>query len=318
MNNRPISINELDINKVTFVPGPSKPGRNPAINIKYEGQNLQLRVPRLNFPGGVMVRTDEKSGATSYTLMGTLKDCDPYASTSSTATSDVAKFYNFLLDLEKNIKTAAVENSAKWFGKKRSQEAIDDGFNRIIGTSKDNIDGEWVPNGKYPPSFKCKVPVYDNKVSTEIVDGKRDPVYATPEALTSIFSKGVEANLVVSGSIYVIAGGGFGVTWRLQKAQVFQRARVTAADVFEDEEDDTAAAPPMTAPLGTPPGTPTPGWANGPAPRTDGPMARINTYNAMHDESEVTADASERPATPEQPTQSAPPVAPQRKRRTAV
>lgn len=285
MNNRPISINELDINKVTFVPGPSKPGRNPSINIKYEGQNLQIRVPRLGFPGGVMVRTDEKSGSTSYSLMGTLKDCDPYATEQSTATTDIAKFYNFLLDLEKNIKTAAVENSAKWFGKKRSQEAIDDGFNRIIGTSKDNIDGEWVPNGKYPPSFKCKVPVYDNKVSTEIVDGKRDPVYATPEALTSIFSKGVEANLVVSGSIYVIAGGGFGVTWRLQKAQVFQRPRVTAADVFDDEDD----APAVTA---TPVGE------------------EVQT--------ETPEEGGERPATPDQPTQSVPPAAPARKRRTAA
>jgi hypothetical protein len=285
MNNRPISINELDISKVTFVPGPSKPGRNPAINIKYEGQNLQIRVPRLGFPGGVMVRTDEKSGSTSYTLMGTLKDCDPYATEHSTGTSDIAKFYNFLLDLEKGIKTAAVENSSKWFGKKRSQEAIDDGFNRIIGTSKDNIDGEWVPNGKYPPSFKCKVPVYDNKVSTEIVDGKRDPVYATPEALTSIFTKGVEANLVVSGSIYVIAGGGFGVTWRLQKAQVFQRPRVTAADVFDDEDDE--------------------------------PVSSVTVAETENTE-EVTQEEAERPSTPDQPTQPAPTTAPARKRRTAA
>jgi hypothetical protein len=303
MNNRPVSINELDINKVTFVPGPSKPGRNPAINIKYDGQNLQLRVPRLNFPGGVMVRTDEKTGATSYTLMGTLKDCDPYASDYSTATTDLAKFYNFLLDLEKNIKTAAVENSAKWFGKKRSQEAIDDGFNRIVGTSKDNIDGEWVPNGKYPPSFKCKVPVYDNKVSTEIVDGKRDPVYATPEALTSIFSKGVEANLVVSGSIYVIAGGGFGVTWRLQKAQVFQRARVTAADVFESEDVEEG--------VGTPDGV-----ESSPAPRV---TAR---YVPEHERPEVElpeSAAAGRPATPELASpQLAVPSAPQRKRRTVA
>jgi hypothetical protein len=291
MNNRPISINELDMSKVTFVPGPSKPGRNPSINIKHDGQNLQLRVPRLGFPGGVMVRTDEKSGATSYTLMGTLKDCDPYASIPASETSDVTKFYNFLLDLEKSIKTAAVENSAKWFGKKRSQEAIDDGFNRIIGTSKDNIDGEWVPNGKYPPSFKCKVPVYDGRVSTEIVDGKRDPVYATPEALTSIFSKGVEANLVVSGSIYVIAGGGFGVTWRLQKAQVFQKKRTTAADIFDDEDNVAVGGA-------------------GPAP------APVEV-----DETEAPSqlDATERPVTPpEQMSQPVAPNAPQRKRRTAA
>ena len=287
MNNRPISINELDMSKVTFVPGPSKPGRNPAINIKHDGQNLQLRVPRLGFPGGVMVRTDEKSGSTSYTLMGTLKDCDPYATIPASETSDIAKFYNFLLDLEKGIKTAAVENSAKWFGKKRSQEAIDDGFNRIIGTSKDNIDGEWVPNGKYPPSFKCKVPVYDGRVSTEIVDGKRDPVYATPEALTSIFSKGVEANLVVSGSIYVIAGGGFGVTWRLQKAQVFQKKRTTAADVFDDEDDTPVATTSAPAPV-------------------------------VEEDAPSQLDETDRPVTPDQATQPAPPNAPQRKRRTAA
>ena len=238
MNARVIAVSEIDISKITFVPGPSKPGRNPAINIKYEGQNLQLRVPRLNFPGGVMVRTDEKSGSTNYTLMGTLKDCDPYARDQAADTTEITKFYNFLLWLEGAIKAAAIENSPKWFGKKRSQEAIDDGFNRIIGTSKDNVDGEWVPNGKYPPSFKCKLPVYDGRVSSEFVDGKRNPIYATPESLTSIFTKGVEANLIVSGSIYVIAGGGFGVTWRLQKAQVFQRARITAADVFADEESD--------------------------------------------------------------------------------
>jgi len=250
MNNRPISINDLDISKITFVPGPAKAGRNPSINIKYDGQNLQLRVPRLSFPGGVLVRTDEKTGNTTHTLMGTLKDCDPYAKDLSKSDSEIAKFYNFLVNLEEQIRTSAVENSAKWFGKKRSLEAIQDAFNRIIGVSKDNVDGEWVPNGKYPPSFKCKVPVYDGRVSTEIVDGKRDPVYATPESLTSIFSKGVDANLVVSGTIYVIAGGGFGVTWRLQKAQVFPRARLTAADVFdaveEDEEEETVEqdAPP--------------------------------------------------------------------------
>ena len=281
MSNRPISIRNLDINKVSFVPGPSKPGRNPAINLKYDGQNMQILVPRLGFPGGVMVRTDEKSGATSYSLMGTLAGCDNYAKERAPDGTDIQKFYNFLVELEERIITTAVENSVKWFGKKRSEEGIREGFNRIIGTSKDNIDGEWVPNGKYPPSFKTKVPVYENRVSTEIVDGQRNPVYATPESLTSIFSKGVEANLVVSGSIYVIAGGGFGVTWRLNTAQVFARARVTAADIFTAEEDGEEEVPP----------TP----------------------------SESQVEETERPSTPVgQESQPVAPLAPARKRRVAA
>jgi len=281
---RPISIRNLDINKVTFVPGPTKPGRNPAINLKYDGQNMQILVPRLAFPGGVMVRTDEKSGATTYTLMGTLAGCDNYAKEHAPDGTDVQKYYNFLIDLEERIIMAAVENSVKWFGKKRSEEGIREGFNRIVGTSKDNIDGEWVPNGKYPPSFKAKVPVYDNRVSTEIVDGQRNPVYATPESLTSIFTKGVEANLVVSGSIYVIAGGGFGVTWRLQTAQVFARARVTAADIFSAEEDEVD-----------------------------------DVTTAVAAATVADPDEAVRPTTPpDQPTQAAPPAAPARKRRTVA
>jgi hypothetical protein len=278
--NRPIAIRNLDASKISFVPSPTKAGRNPSINLKYDGQNMQILVPRLTFPGGVMVRTDEKSGATAYTLMGTLAGCDSYAKTPSDGNTDVQKFYNFLLELEEKIIAAAVENSVKWFGKKRSEEGIREGFNRIIGTSKDNVDGEWIPNGKYPPSFKAKVPVYDNRVSTEIVDGQRNPMYATPESLVSIFTKGVDANLVVSGSIYVIAGGGFGVTWRLQTAQVFARARVTAADIFTAEDEEA-------------------------------PSTQAEAVPQEQDE--------QRPSTPlDQPTEPVPPMAPARKRRVAA
>lgn len=288
MNSRPISVRTIDISKVSFVPGPSKPGRNPAINLKYDGQPLNILVPRLAFPGGVMMRTDEKTGNTSYTLMGTLANCDNYANDRSDGNTDIQKLYNFLLDLESKIISTAVENSVKWFGKKRSEEGIREGFTRIIGTSKDNIDGEWVPNGKYPPSFKTKIPVYDGKVSMEIVDGNRNSMYATPQSLSSIFSKGVEGNLVVSGSIYVMSGGGFGVTWRVQAAQVFSRASVTAADVFAADDDEDA---PIEA-----------------------PVSAADAFPA-----EETAHDEDRPATPVgRAAPAVPPAAPARKRRTAA
>lgn len=239
MMNRPISVRNIDINKISFVPGQSKSGRIPSINLKYDGQNLQLLLPRLNFPGGVMVR-DNEDGKTSYTLMGSLKDCDPYGKDHYDGPNDVGNLYNLLIDLQEKIISTAVENSTKWFGKKRSEDGIRDGFSPIISLSTDKIDGERVPNGKYPPSIKLKIPVYDGRVQTDVVDSKRNPMYVTPESLVSIFSKGVEANTVVSGSIYIMAGGGFGVTWRLQTAQVFPRAKVTAADIFADENDDLA------------------------------------------------------------------------------
>ena len=238
--NGPIHSSSIDVNHVTFQVGQAKAGRNPSITMRYNGNSLLIRLPRVGYPGGCLVREGD-NGMKTYTLIGSLKGADPYGKERSAGTDDIGKLYNLLSDLENHIIKAAVENSAKWFGKKRSEEAIRDSFKRILSFSTDKVDGEYVPNGKYPPSFRVKVPVYDNRVSTEIVDASRNPVtYVTPESLTSIFPKGVEANLAVSGSIYVIAGGGFGVTWRLTAAQVFPQMRRTAAQMFDDE----SGAPP--------------------------------------------------------------------------
>jgi hypothetical protein len=241
---RPISIRSIDVNRIVFSPGQAKAGRNPSINFKYNDNNLQILVPRVGFPGGVLIR-DGESGNTSYTLIGSMKGCDTYAKEHAPeSVGDIGKFYNFLIDMDERIISAAVENSVRWFGKKRSEEAIRDSYKRIVSVSVDKVDGEYLPNGKYPPSFRVKLPVYDNKVSTEIVDASRNPVYATPTSLVSVFPKGVEVNMVISGSIYVIAGGSFGVTWRLNSAQVFHRAKITARDIFADEEELDDSQPP--------------------------------------------------------------------------
>lgn len=242
----PIAARNIDASKVTFVPGPAKAGRNPSIAIKYNGRNLSILVPRADVPGGVVIRENETG--TSYTLMASMKGCDPYAKERAPETDDMSKFYNFLFDLEKMILAAAEEQSVKWFGKRRTAVVLAESFKSLMRVSNDKVDGEYVPNGKYPPSFTVKVPVYDGRVATEIVDAQRNPVYATPETLGSIFPKGVSCNLVVSGSIYVIAGGGFGVTWRLQTAQVIPRAKASPKDYFEviqTEESPSAGGGPL-------------------------------------------------------------------------
>jgi hypothetical protein len=229
-----VNIRNVDINRISFVVGQVKTGRIPSINIKYDGQNVGFRLPRLNFPGGMMERTDEKSGTTSYTLMGTLRGCDSYGKERANPNDEIGALYNFLLDLNDKIIQSAVENSVKWFGKKRSEEAIRDGFKPLMRISADKVDGEYQPNGKYPPSVQLKIPVYDNRVNTDIVDVRGNPMYVTPSSLKTTFVKGCDGNVAVTGSIYVMAGGGFGVTWRVTHAQVFQQERLTAASVFSD------------------------------------------------------------------------------------
>lgn len=232
--NATVRTQNFDINRISFVVGQAKNGRNPSIALKYDGQNLSLRLPRLGFPGGVLVREDDKTGTTSYTLIGSLKGCDPYGKERANDVDEIGRFYNILLDLEERIIQAAVENSVKWFGKKRSEEAIRDGFKHLMRLSVDKIDGEYVPNGKYPPSVTLKIPVYEGRVNMDIIDSRGNPVYTSPATLQGTFSKGMEANIATTASIYVMAGGGFGVTWRVSHAQVFHQSRVTASDIFRD------------------------------------------------------------------------------------
>jgi hypothetical protein len=243
-----VSVTARNFNpaKISFVPGIAKSNRTPPINMKYgdEKSFFQLLLPQA--PVRLLSRVDEKTGEPSYSLSYTLSGCDNYGRERGDESTDMGKLYNALTDLEEMVVKAAVENSAKWFGKKRSEEGIRESFKKIIRVSSDKIDGEFVPNGKYAPSWLIKIPVYDGKVSIDkegIVDSRGNPVYVTPESLQSIFPNNGQAKLAVVGSVYTMAGGGFGVTWKLRAAQVFQTARVRAVELFGTEEESLPAAP---------------------------------------------------------------------------
>jgi hypothetical protein len=250
-NSAIVNARNIDVNRITFSIGKATAGRNPSINIKYDGQNLQLRLPRMKFGAGIMIRENEQTESKTYSLFGALGDAvDKYGKDRSSATDDMSRFYNFLLDLEEKIVASAVENSTAWFKKKRSEEAIRDSFKKLLRVSVDKQGDEYVPNGKYPPSMTIKVPVYDNRVSTEFIDAKGNPMTVYPSSLPAVFPKGVEANLVVSGSIYNV-NGSFGVTWRLTYAQVFPQQKLTAKNVFADDIEEADAETVVATPIPT-------------------------------------------------------------------
>lgn len=240
-----INVSNADIDKVSFEVAKSKtPGRIPAVNIKYDGQNIRLRLPKLKFSSGVVIQVDDKTGSKSFKILGSLEGCDPYGKDAGPDTP-IGKAYNFLNALSEKILVEAAKPavSGKWFGKVRSGEALRDGFKPIVSVSSTKQDGIYTPNGKYPPSVQLKIPVYDNNVSTDVIDNLGNPVAAKPDNLVSVFPKSCFVNPIVSGTIYIMSGGGFGVTLRLENAQVFPQSRQTSRNIFADEieQDDTVA-----------------------------------------------------------------------------
>lgn len=230
------------INSELLSVGEPKKGKGLSAQLMYDGQRASFRLPKMSFPGGLLSRANEQSEV-SHSLIGTLKGCPTNGTSRCEGTDPMARMYNTLQDVGTLLKKWAFENSAKLFGKKRSEESINDSFNErsIMSISCDKVGNEYIPNGKYPPSFRAKVPVWDGKTSMEVVDQTNKNVRVDLETLSSVFPKGVSANLLVTGSVYV-AGQSFGITWRISMAQVFPPNRLTASSVFEEvpEGDETS------------------------------------------------------------------------------
>lgn len=239
-----ITSANLDISKVTFGEIRMNKAGGKSVPIKYNGQNLQFRVPKMMYPMGINIK-DTDSGATTYQLSATLKGCDPYAKERASADlGDVGNLYNFLLDMQEKLLDTAAANSGRWFGKTRDRNVLSALMKSFISPSVEKVNGEWVPSGKYPPSFRMKVPVYDGVVSMSVVDGTGKPVEVDTENIAAVFPKRVEASLAISPSVYV-SGQGFGVTWRVTHARVSPPNRLTAADVFADEIDEEVSVKPV-------------------------------------------------------------------------
>lgn len=235
-----VNIRKIKATEISFAePKKSKSGATN-IALRYNGQNVQFRLPSLSFPGGALIRSTEMGG-TTYTLIASLKGCDPYAKERAQGDDDIGYLYNFMCDFQEHLIKYALENSVRIFGKKRSEESLRETFKACVSTSVDKTpDGEYVPNGKYPPSIRFKLPVWEGRLNMEVIDSENMPVEVSLDNLTTVFPKNVTAKTVVSGSIYV-AGLSFGVTWKITDAQVSVQKRRTIFDKFRDEEDDVEA-----------------------------------------------------------------------------
>lgn len=238
-----VSSSNLDINKLSFGDIRLNKAGGKSVPLKYNGQPLQIRLEKSVYPMGVNVK--ETENGTTYTMNLTLKGCDAHAQErAGSELGSTGVLYNFLHDLQGKILDTAEASSVKWFGKARSRPVLEEMMKKSISPSVEKINGEWVASGKYPPSLKMKVPVYDGRVAMDVADGQGRPVEVTTENIQQVFPKRVEASIVVSPSIYV-SGQGFGVTWRVSYARVAPPQRTTAAQIFADEIEQEIKGEPL-------------------------------------------------------------------------
>lgn len=240
----------IDVSKLRYSEVRTLPSGAKTVYANYGNEKLTIQTPVLSLPYGIGEPYDAKEAAKNGTP---IPDKDKkYDLTVSFRGLDenpkVKCFHDKLKELETKIIDDAFANRLSWFkddfdGNKSFVSKL---FTPIIKIDKDPNTGK--PVGKYPPTFKAKLP-YDNKSSSFSFDSynmENDEV-----DFQSIMKnlKGAKAQLIVQLTGIWFAGGKYGCSWKVVsgKFQLHQNSKVAFIEdsdtenvAIDDEEDDVS------------------------------------------------------------------------------
>ena len=218
-------------------------GKNVQIQIK--GNPLVIQFP-LMLTWGVNEFTDESSGRVSYDM----------ALQFGGGVSSVEKFQKAMKELEDKILDDATSAKCKeWFGKSKMSREVAEAMMYPILKYPKVKDGPTKGDPDYDrfPTLKLKFPYWENKFSVEFYDMNRKPIFI-PSADAENSPQGNKTPMdVVPKASYVkgllactgiwMAGGRFGVTWKIVQANVRPPTRLVGTGTchIDDDSDDEEA-----------------------------------------------------------------------------
>ncbi len=202
-------------------------GQNILINYNQSGRNgpVVIQTPRLRVPFGFDRQEPEGGGAVRFSVNVSVNN-----------DGNIGKFYEVVQKLEAHVKKTAVEKSETWFGKKKSQEVIeDDLFKSVIKYPKQK--------DKYDPTVRIKLPYNDKGPQFSLEDENKIPISLSvdEEFDFSALSPGCEITAIIQCTgVYFIGKSSFGIGFKLLKARVYSNNRLKNLTIIDDEEEDAS------------------------------------------------------------------------------
>tara|TARA_X000000368_G_scaffold418956_1_gene421059 strand:+ start:5173 stop:6102 length:930 start_codon:yes stop_codon:yes gene_type:complete len=197
---------------------------------------------------GVNEYVDEKTGSKSYDMALQFPN-DEFNN------PECVSFLKNMQQLEKRIKTDAIENCKDWLNKtKTNADAIDALWTPMLRYPKDKDTGDF--DYSRAPTLKVKLNYWDGEYkNTEIYDDEQKVLFPNDNDTIphELITKGAHVATILSCGGLWVANGKFGITWRLFQAVVKPRATLagkchitlTSKDketinnnVNEEEEED--------------------------------------------------------------------------------
>ena len=237
----------IDVNKLRYSEMKTLTSGAKTVYVNYGSEKLTIQTPVLSLPYGLGEPYEAKDAAKNGTIVSDKEK--KYDLTASFRGIDenpkVKVFHDKLKEVENKIIDDAFSNRLAWFkddfdGNKSFVSKL---FSPIVRVDKDPATGK--PVGKYPPTFKAKLP-YDNKSNSFAFDSydMDNNELNFNEIMTKL--KGAKAQLIVQLSGIWFAGGKYGCSWKIVSAkfQLHQNSKITfivdsdTEDVVNEEEDE--------------------------------------------------------------------------------
>ena len=214
----------IDVTKITFGAAKTLNGGARIVPVSYDGKQFIFQTARMTCNYGL---SKWGEGPTAkFSLDGSFKNKEMNKS--------LDNFYNFLSKLDEYMVEKGVENSVEWLKKKHnSKDVVAAIYTNALRVPKDKDTGEYTD--KYPPSFKMNLPFKEGKCMCN--------VYDKDEKLIDIMAlgqniKGATVSGIIKCTGVWLAGGNFGLTFRLEQLRIEPSQNMLNGYAFQNDDEN--------------------------------------------------------------------------------
>ena len=223
-----VKAHEWDSNEIKYsdIKKNAQGGKSLYINSNSTGGGITLQTPLMKCPFGIKSYDDEGS---KYTLELSFGDI-------TSATNELNKlFHDNMTKLDEKLLNDGVVNSLPWFSKKEmSKEVLRELYNQMVKVSKDKETGE--PNGKYPPTFRIKIPFYNESWDqVKVFDENRNRI---TDDLRDVLTSGCQVKALIQCCGVWMVSGKYGCTWKAKQLIVRRAENFNDYAFISDDEDE--------------------------------------------------------------------------------
>lgn len=191
------------------------------VYVNHDSNPVYIQTPFMKCPYGLGKYDDGEK--TKYSLDLSFSGVEE--------SNKISNLKEFLEKFDNKILDDSTKHSLEWFKKKKqSRDVASALFSPSVKIATEN--GE--PTNKYPPTFKLKVPNYNNSFKVQCFDETKTKL--EPE-MDTLVTKGHSVSTIVKLSGIWFAGGKFGVSWELVQMKLTPKTAIQEY-AFQDESDN--------------------------------------------------------------------------------